>query len=155
MRAPATKVYRAFLASTILIDLACSFRVLHATWVKWCRLEAIRCRSCSFSDVLTVFKFPFFALEPEPRSLDFIGVPLWVYPVVQDLFRRNPYLFVWLAGSLWAVTRSPDWCSPPPVLVIVRTGAAMIEAQVTASFSTIGSAQVSKISGIIAGKHDQ
>ena len=154
MRAPATKVYRAFLASTILIDLACSFRVLHATWVKWCRLEAIRCRSCSSSSVLTIFKFPFFALEPEPRSLDFIGVPLLVYPVVQDLFRRNPYLFVWLTGSLWAVTRFPDWCSPP-ALVTVRTGVAMIEAQVTASFSTIDSAQVSKIFDIIAGKHDQ
>jgi hypothetical protein len=39
--------------------------------------------------------------------------------------------------------------------VTIRTGAAMIEAQVTASFSTIDSAQVSKIFGIIAGKHDQ
>lgn len=101
--------------------------------------------------MLKVFKFPFFALEPEPRLLDFIEVPLLVYPVAQDLFRRNPYLFVWLAGSLWAVTQFPDWS---PVLVIVRTGAAMIEAQVTASFSTIDSAQVSKIFGIIAGKHD-
>lgn len=49
--------------------------------------------------MLIVFKFPFFALEPEPRLLDFIGVPLLVDPVEQDLFRRNPYLFVWLAES--------------------------------------------------------
>jgi len=54
---------------------------------------------------------------------DCIRVPLFVYHVALDLFRRNPYLFAWLAESLLVSIR---FLKGGLVVVIVRTSGAMI-----------------------------